>query len=75
MISRGVQRLINPAEAITSRTSVVVRFGSFVTATHDFVPEEDDELEFKKGDRLEVVEIIGPGWLMAKRKDGKRNFV
>ena len=52
-----------------------LKVGSFVTATHDFVPEEDDELEFKKGTRLEVVEIIGPGWLMAKRKDGKSGMV
>ena len=52
-----------------------LKVGSFVTATHDFVPEEDDELEFKKGTRLEILEIIGPGWIMAKRKDGKSGMV
>eukprot|EP00943_MAST-04B_sp_MAST-4B-sp1_P006409 g6409.t1 len=39
--------------------------GSYVTATHDFVPEEDDELEFKKDDRLMILEVVGPGWLVS----------
>ena len=41
-------------------------------------PENDDELEFKKDDVLEVIEIIEEpaGWLMAKhQKNGKSGMI
>merc|ERR1711916_272574 len=60
-----------PPKKQPSANGSALKPGAFVTATHDFIPEEDDELDFKKGDRLEVVEVVGPGWLMAKRSDGK----
>ena len=64
-----------PPKKRPSATGNALKPGTFVTATHDFIPEEDDELEFKKGDRLEVIEVVGPGWLMAKRSDGKTGMV
>ncbi|KEP48673.1 SH3 domain-binding protein 2 pleckstrin-like (PH) domain protein [Rhizoctonia solani 123E] len=38
---------------------------SYVWAQHDFVPEHDDELEFRAGDRIEIMErdeLYGDGW-------------
>ncbi|CUA68908.1 hypothetical protein RSOLAG22IIIB_08152 [Rhizoctonia solani] len=38
---------------------------SYVWAQHDFVPEHDDEIEFRAGDRIEIVErdeLYGDGW-------------
>eukprot|EP00944_MAST-04C_sp_MAST-4C-sp1_P014899 g14899.t1 len=64
-----------PPKKQPSASGNALKPGTFVTATHDFIPEEDDELEFKKGDRLEVIEVVGPGWLMAKRSDGKTGMV
>lgn len=37
----------------------------YVYALHDFVPEHDDEIAFKAGDRIEVIEkdeMYGDGW-------------
>ena len=49
--------------------------GMIVTGVHNFTPQEEDELEFKKGDVLEIVEIIAPGWVMARNKDGVSGMV
>ncbi|KAJ1309325.1 hypothetical protein OPQ81_004986 [Rhizoctonia solani] len=38
---------------------------SYVWAQHDFVPEHDDEIEFRAGDRIEIIErdeLYGDGW-------------
>ncbi|CAE6471462.1 unnamed protein product [Rhizoctonia solani] len=45
----------------------------YVWAQHDFVPEHDDELEFRAGDRIEIVErdeLYGDGWWQG-RVNGK----
>lgn len=37
----------------------------YVYALHDFLPEHDDEVEFRAGERIEVVEkddLYGDGW-------------
>lgn len=37
----------------------------YVYALHDFVPENDDEVPFRAGERIEVVEkddLYGDGW-------------
>ena len=37
----------------------------YVYARHDFIPEHDDEISFRAGDRIEVVEKdeqYGDGW-------------
>ncbi|KAH7343136.1 hypothetical protein B0J17DRAFT_165058 [Rhizoctonia solani] len=46
---------------------------SYVWAQHDFVPEHDDELEFRAGDRIEIMErdeLYGDGWWQG-RVNGK----
>ena len=37
----------------------------YVYALHDFIPEHDDEVAFRAGERIEVVEkdeLYGDGW-------------
>jgi len=37
----------------------------YVYAQHDFVPEHEDELSFRAGERIEVIErdeLYGDGW-------------
>jgi hypothetical protein len=37
----------------------------YVYALHDFIPENDDEVPFKAGERIEIVErddMYGDGW-------------
>lgn len=37
----------------------------YVYALHDFVPENEDEISFSAGDRIEVIEkdeLYGDGW-------------
>lgn len=37
----------------------------YVYAVHEFVPEHDDEISFKPGERIEVLEkddLYGDGW-------------
>lgn len=37
----------------------------YVYAVHDFSPENDDEISFQMGDRIEVIErddVYGDGW-------------
>ena len=37
----------------------------YVYALHDFTPEHDDEIAFKAGERIEVIEkddLYGDGW-------------
>ena len=37
----------------------------YVYAVHDFSPEHEDEIEFRAGDRIEVIEkddMYGDGW-------------
>ena len=56
----------------------VMKSGMLVIGVYDFIPENDDELEFKKDDVLEVIEIIEEpaGWLMAKhQKNGKSGMI
>lgn len=64
-------------DAVTKSVDRAATFsvGMIVTGVHNFTPQEEDELEFKKGDVLEVVEIIAPGWIMARNKDGVSGMV
>jgi SH3 domain len=42
----------------------------FVYALHDFAPEHDDEISFKAGERIEVVEkddLYSDGWWQVGR--------
>lgn len=37
----------------------------YVYALHDFLPENEDEISFHQGDRIEVIErddVYGDGW-------------
>jgi hypothetical protein len=37
----------------------------YVYALHDFVPQNDDEIDFEAGERIEVIEkddLYGDGW-------------
>ncbi|CAE6489172.1 unnamed protein product [Rhizoctonia solani] len=46
---------------------------SYVWAQHDFIPEHDDEIEFRAGDRIEIIErdeLYGDGWWQG-RVNGK----
>ncbi|GJJ07548.1 hypothetical protein Clacol_001750 [Clathrus columnatus] len=46
----------------------------YVYALHDFTPEHDDELTFKAGDRIEVIEkddLYGDGWWQGRNLTGK----
>ncbi|KAF8513895.1 hypothetical protein JB92DRAFT_2830233 [Gautieria morchelliformis] len=46
----------------------------FVYALHDFAPEHDDEVPFKAGERIEVVErddLYGDGWWQGRNPAGK----
>ncbi|EKM79743.1 hypothetical protein AGABI1DRAFT_106125 [Agaricus bisporus var. burnettii JB137-S8] len=46
----------------------------YVYALHDFLPENDDEVTFKAGERVEVVEkddAYGDGWWQGRNLDGK----
>ncbi|KAB5594201.1 Protein pob1 [Ceratobasidium theobromae] len=47
---------------------------SYVWAQHDFVPEHDDEIEFRAGDRIEIIEkdeLYGDGWWQGRGPNGK----
>ncbi|KAL1702427.1 hypothetical protein EV121DRAFT_281858 [Schizophyllum commune] len=46
----------------------------YVYALHDFIPENDDEIDFKAGERIEVVEkddLYGDGWWKGRNLAGK----
>ncbi|KAL1742816.1 hypothetical protein HDZ31DRAFT_65600 [Schizophyllum fasciatum] len=46
----------------------------YVYALHDFVPENDDEIDFKAGERIEIVErddLYGDGWWKGRNLAGK----
>ncbi|KAL0581475.1 hypothetical protein V5O48_000516 [Marasmius crinis-equi] len=46
----------------------------YVYALHDFQPEKDDEVSFKAGDRIEVLErddLYGDGWWQGKNLAGE----
>ncbi|KAK1225314.1 hypothetical protein PQX77_011732 [Marasmius sp. AFHP31] len=46
----------------------------YVYALHDFQPEKDDEVSFKAGDRIEVIEkddLYGDGWWQGKNLAGE----
>ncbi|EDR00524.1 uncharacterized protein LACBIDRAFT_334022 [Laccaria bicolor S238N-H82] len=46
----------------------------YVYASHDFFPENEDELSFRAGDRIEVVEkddMYGDGWWQGRNLKGK----
>ncbi|KAM6493705.1 hypothetical protein JOM56_010066 [Amanita muscaria] len=43
----------------------------YVYALHDFLPENEDEISFRAGDRIEVIEhddIFGDGWWQVWKK-------
>lgn len=43
----------------------------YVYALHDFSPEHEDEIPFKAGDRIEVIEkddLYGDGWWQVSNK-------
>ncbi|KIJ57202.1 hypothetical protein M422DRAFT_23288 [Sphaerobolus stellatus SS14] len=46
----------------------------FVVAQHDFAPEHDDEIDFKAGDLILIVEkddLYGDGWWQGRNPSGK----
>ncbi|EEB96073.1 hypothetical protein MPER_04853 [Moniliophthora perniciosa FA553] len=46
----------------------------YVYALHDFVPENDDEVPFKAGERIQVIEkdeLYGDGWWQGQNLAGK----
>ncbi len=46
-------------------TILISGMATYVYALHDFSPEHEDELTFRAGDKIEVVEkdeIYGDGW-------------
>ncbi|KZT37537.1 hypothetical protein SISSUDRAFT_1034075 [Sistotremastrum suecicum HHB10207 ss-3] len=46
----------------------------YVYALHDFIPEHEDEISFRAGERIEVVEkddLYGDGWWQGKNLAGK----
>ncbi|KZT29493.1 hypothetical protein NEOLEDRAFT_605321 [Neolentinus lepideus HHB14362 ss-1] len=46
----------------------------YVYALHDFIPEHDDEVSFKAGERIEVVEkddLYGDGWWQGRNLAGQ----
>ncbi|KAG8705947.1 polar growth protein, partial [Ceratobasidium sp. 395] len=47
---------------------------TYVWAQHDFTPEHDDEIAFRAGDRIEIVErdeLYGDGWWQGRDPSGK----
>jgi hypothetical protein len=47
---------------------------TYVWALHDFIPEHEDEIAFRAGDRIEIVEkdeLYGDGWWQGRAPDGK----
>ncbi|KAF8626727.1 hypothetical protein AX17_006493 [Amanita inopinata Kibby_2008] len=45
----------------------------YVYALHDFVPENEDEIPFRAGDRIEVIEkddLYGDGWWQGRNLEG-----
>lgn len=42
----------------------------YVYAVHDFTPEHEDEIQFKAGERIQIVEkddLYGDGWWQVSR--------
>jgi len=39
----------------------------YVYALHDFVPENEDEVAFSAGERIEVIEKDGDGWWQVRQ--------
>lgn len=46
----------------------------FVKALFDFVPQEDGELAFSRGDTIEVIEKDDPNWWKGKLNDKEGLF-
>jgi hypothetical protein len=53
----------------------VMKAGTAIVATHDFYPEEEDELAFSKGDTMVAIEVVGPGWLFARNLNGDTGLI
>ena len=50
---------------VDSPTTVANTMADYVYAVHDFLPEHEDEISFKAGERIEVLErddLYGDGW-------------
>lgn len=48
----------------------------YVYALHDFIPEHEDEISFRAGERIEVVEkddLYGDGWWQVSRRTSNPN--
>jgi SH3 domain len=58
--------LTHPLGLSVTLTSVNGRMAvEYVYALHDFVPQNDDEIAFEAGERIEVIEkddLYGDGW-------------
>ncbi|SCV05335.1 LANO_0H05226g1_1 [Lachancea nothofagi CBS 11611] len=69
-------RTDNSEDAITKRQSIILPSDYIVNkqavALYDFVPENDNELELREGDKLFIGYRHGQGWLVAENEQQTR---